>query len=129
MTEFLEYLYFDSVHHQFGLVQDVPPTPLHFFREEELLVEVIQHLIYAELDLTQEEVLVEDTSAKDIGMIKAFDAWWQVEVKVEDRDVAEHQVCQQVAKPKATTKVEEERVEERVKEQVMANLEDTAGRA
>lgn len=59
---------------QFGLVQGVPPVPLHFLREGELPIEGIQPLVYVEPDPTQKELLIEDAGANDVGMIKAFDS-------------------------------------------------------
>jgi len=40
-------------------------------------VDGIHTLVYAKLDPTQEEVLVEDDTAEDdVGVTEEFDTWW-----------------------------------------------------
>lgn len=58
-------------------------------------VDGIQPLVYAEPDPTQEEGLLEgDIGEDDIGVTKAFSAWWQVELEEGDDELEDQHVHQ-----------------------------------
>ena len=65
------------MHHQFGLVQDVPASPVPYQHEGTILVDDVQPLVYVKLDPSQEEDLIEDDIREDdVGVIEAFSDWW-----------------------------------------------------
>ena len=66
------------MHYQFGLVQDLPASPISYQCEGTISMNDVQPLNYvSKPDPTQEEVLVEDDIREDdVGIIKAFSTWW-----------------------------------------------------
>lgn len=57
-------------------------------REGTILADGVQPLVYVELDPTQEEGLVKgNIKEDDVGVIKAFNAWWQVDLEEGDDDL------------------------------------------
>lgn len=84
-TKFLEYFNFESIKHQFGLVQDVILKPRRYQREGTLPMEGIEPLVYAEPNIASEEAIEEGVDDDDVSIIKVFVAQWQEELKKGDQ--------------------------------------------
>lgn len=74
-------------------MQDIPPAPIWFLKDNKVPIEGIQHIIYADPNVTQEEPLVEDSKIDDVGDAKGFLAWWHVEIEGDAGEEVGHQVC------------------------------------
>lgn len=64
-------------------------------------------MVYVEPDITQEDALEEESTKNDVGVTKAFFAWWKV-ILESDEEEEGHSVHQRVEDPSVEARAIEE---------------------